>query len=61
MSTTEENTKSPVRVGDRFRTPTGEWKVIETKPGGRVELFNKATSCFQSRYAREVRIWERAS
>jgi hypothetical protein len=53
--------RATIVKGDKFRTPTGIWEVIETKPGGKVELFNKARASFQSRYHREVRLWERAS
>lgn len=61
--TSEESTASrvPIVKGDKFRTPTGVWAVIELKPGGRLELFCKARSSFQSRYHREVRTWERMS
>jgi len=49
----------PIVVGNKFKTPTGIWEVIRTRPGGVVELFNRGTSCFQDRYHREVRTWER--
>lgn len=48
-----------IRVGDHFKTASGIWKVIETLPGGRLELFNKASGLFQSRYHREVSTWQR--
>lgn len=52
--------RTTIVVGDKFRTPTGLWEVIETKPAGKVELFCKDRCSFQSRYHREVRTWERA-
>lgn len=61
MSDTRQSSSGPIRVGDRFRTTTGIWKVIETKPGGKVELFCESLASFQSRYTREVHEWERVS
>jgi len=50
----------PIRVGDHFKSKAGiVWKVIGTRPGGRLELFNAASSVFQDRYHREVIQWER--
>lgn len=51
----------PIAKGNKFKTPTGIWEVIRTRPGGVIELFNRGTSCFQDRYHREVRNWERVS
>lgn len=49
-----------IRVGDRFKSRAGAiWKVISTRPGGRLELFNEVGAVFQDRYHREVIKWER--
>lgn len=63
MSTHTSKTRpSPIRVGDQFRTLSGMvWKVIETKPGGKLELFNEAGCYFSTRLYRDVREWERVS
>ncbi len=50
----------PIRVGDHLKSKAGIiWKVIGTRPGGRLELFNKAEAVFADRYHREVIQWER--
>ena len=50
----------PIRVGDRFRTKSGAvLEVIETRPGGHVELFERERTRFHSRYTREMQDWER--
>lgn len=52
--------RTTIVKGDRFRMPSGsEWKVIGTRPGGVVELFNKAECRFSDRYHYEVIQWER--
>ena len=52
--------KNTITVGDKFKSGNGDiWEVIETKPGGVVELFNKKRSRFQRRYHREVKTWRR--
>mgnify|MGYP001579540836 CR=1 FL=1 len=51
----------PIRIGDRFKTRSGTWEVIEKYPGGRLSLFEPRLVRFQERYVREVRTWERAS
>lgn len=57
-----QSISTPIREGDRFRMRDGsEWKVIEHRPGGKVELFNKAQARFSTRLAREVRQMERVS
>lgn len=63
MNTLRSQSKSkPIRVGDRFlMSPGSEWKVIRTRPGGIVELFNEAQCRFTDRYHREVIQWERVS
>lgn len=59
-SHTKEQRPLPIRVGDEFRMSTGSvWKVIETRPGGKLELFNEAECRFASLYHRDVRQWER--
>ena len=51
--------KATIVKGDKFKTPSGIWEVIETYPGGRLSLFNKERVRFQNRYHREVRDWDR--
>ena len=51
-----------IRKGDKFKSKhTGIWEVINVLPFGRLELYNRATVCFQDRCCREVRTWERIS
>jgi len=49
----------PIHVGDRFSDGRNVWQVIEVKPGGKLELFDKERCYFSMRYHREVREWER--
>ena len=53
----------PVRVGDKFKSPTSDevYEVIETRPGGHVELFDRARSRFYHNYCRVVKNWERVA
>lgn len=51
-----------IRVGDQFKMRSGSlWKVIRTRPGGVVELFNKTECRFVDCYHHEVSKWERVS
>lgn len=49
----------PIRVGDKFKMGGQTLEVIETKPGGKIELFDRERCRFHNRYHREVREWER--
>lgn len=51
----------PIRVGDKFKSPTCDviWEVIETRPGGHVELFDRVRTRFCNTYHRIVKNWER--
>lgn len=49
----------PIRIGDKFRIGDTIYEVISTKPGGKVELFDRARSRFTDRWHREVKEWER--
>lgn len=65
--------RQSVCVGDKFRTYTYRlvpfaskpekieviWEVIEIKPGGHVELFDKKRTRFWPTYAKTVRLLER--
>jgi hypothetical protein len=50
--------KEPIRVGDFFKTASGTWEVIETKPGGVVELFDEARVRFNRTYCRIIWLGE---
>jgi hypothetical protein len=53
---------TPVRIGDVFQMENGTtWKVIETKPGGKIELFCSEQTRFLNCYHREVKTWERVT
>ncbi len=51
----------PIRVGDKLKGPTDDvvWEVIETRPGGHVELFDRTRTRFWGTYHRVVKNWER--
>ena len=50
----------PIRVGDKFMSENRDiWEVIETKPGGVLELYCMNRIRFQRRYHREVKTWRR--
>jgi hypothetical protein len=48
-----------IRIGDKFKTGSGLWEVIGLKPGGKVELFDRAKARFMDSYTKNVRTWER--
>lgn len=48
--------EGPIRTGDQLKDPRGTvWAVIETRPGGHVDLFNKERSRFATHYTRQLR------
>lgn len=52
--------KNTITVGDKFKGANGDiWEVIETKPGGVLEMYCMNRIRFQRRYHREVKTWER--
>ncbi len=51
----------PIRVGDKFKHGGHVLEVIGTKPGGRVELFDRKRSRFLDAYHRDVKTWERVT
>lgn len=62
--------QEPIRVGDKFRCNGKIYEVIETKPGGVVELFDALLVRFCRTYVRDIRRrmepgasprWERVS
>lgn len=50
----------PIRVGDKFKGRNGVLEVIETRPGGKVDLFNRERTTFHTYATRAVREMERA-
>ena len=50
---------NPIRVGDKFKVNETILEVIGTKPGGKVELFDRKNTRFTDRWSREVKLWER--
>lgn len=51
--------EKPIRVGDKFKVNEITYEVIGTKPGGKVELFDRENTRFTDRWSREVKLWER--
>ncbi len=51
--------EQPIRIGDKFKAGKTVYEVIGTKPGGKVELFDRATTRFTDRWSRDVKKWER--
>ncbi len=54
-------TSTVIRIGDKFKFNDTIYEVIDTKPGGKVELFDRLKTRFTYRYHREVKLWERIS
>jgi hypothetical protein len=61
FSTTNEKAKRIIAVGDKFRRGSKTLEVIGTKPGGKIELFDRENCMFTDRPHREVKTWERVS
>jgi|SRR5579872_967767 len=52
--------KKVIRVGDRFYdSKRNIWEVTGTRPGGKLEMFDRARSYQCDRYHRDVKDWER--
>lgn len=46
--------KPAIRVGDKFKIGTHIMEVIGTKPGGKVELFDREKSMFTDMYHKNI-------
>lgn len=53
--------KTVIRVGDKFKHGDAILEVIGTRPGGRIELMDRASVRFLDSYHRIVKTWERAT
>jgi len=53
------SSQSPIRIGDKFKANGTIYEVIGTKPGGKVELFDRQNLRFTDRWHRDVKQWER--
>lgn len=51
----------PIRVGDKFKHGNHVLEVIGTKPGGRIELFDRERTRFMDSYHHTVKTWERVT
>ena len=49
----------PIRIGDKFKRDSFVLEVIGTKPGGKVELFDRARCRFVDCWHKQVIQWER--
>lgn len=49
----------PIKEGDKFKVGNTIYEVIGTKPGGKIELFDRAATRFTDRWHRDVKTWER--
>ena len=50
----------PIRIGDKFKYGERILEVIGTKPGGKVELFDRGRTRFVDCWSRDVKTWERS-
>lgn len=50
---------TPIRIGDKFRSGDRILEVIGTKPGGKVELFDRERVQFIDRWHKDIKTWER--
>lgn len=48
-----------IRVGDKFKRGQTIYEVIGTKPGGKIELFDREKTRFIDLPHKEVKTWER--
>ena len=53
--------QQPINVGDKFKRGERVLEVIGTKPGGRVEMMERATAVFTDFWHRDVSTWERVT
>jgi hypothetical protein len=51
----------PILVGDKFKLGDRVVEVISTKPGGKVELFDRERAMFTDRWHRDVITLERVN
>jgi hypothetical protein len=52
----------PIRIGDKFKYgDDGILEVIGTKPGGKIELFDRARTRFVDCWHRDVKTWDRVT
>lgn len=51
--------QKPIRIGDKFKYGDSVLEVIGTKPGGKIELFDRNRTRFTDSWHRIVRTWER--
>jgi hypothetical protein len=49
----------PIRVGDKFKHGDDVLEVIGTKPGGKIELFDRCNVRFLDTWHHRVKTWER--
>ena len=54
-----EAKQAPVRIGDKFKHGAFVLEVVGTKPGGKVELFDKTNCRFLDTWHKQVSQWER--
>jgi len=50
-----------IKTGDKFLSNGVEFEVIETRPGGKVELFDRKNTRFVTRLHKEVKLWSRVA
>ena len=50
-----------IRVGDKFLNNGVTFEVIQTRPGGKVELFDRANTRFVTQLHKTVKLWDRAA
>ncbi|MFA6213424.1 MAG: hypothetical protein WC714_28565 [Candidatus Obscuribacterales bacterium] len=50
-----------IRIGDKFKKNDTVYEVIGTRPGGIVDLLDRAKTRFTMRQHSEVKLWDRVS
>lgn len=50
-----------IKPGDKFLSNGIVLEVIETRPGGKVDLFDRKNTRFVTRLHKEVKLWGRAA
>jgi hypothetical protein len=51
----------PIGIGDKFKYGDRTLEVIGTKPGGKIELFDRERAWFLDSWHRIAKDWERAA
>ena len=55
-----EGIEMTIKTGDKFISNGVTFEVIETRPGGKIDLFDRKNTRFVTRLHKEVKLWSKA-